>query len=92
MYDPPVLHDGGLGLDVGGDAAHVGHQVAGALLLLLLSVHNLSPAQGQGQQPQQEAVSTAHHSQHVDPADVTRAQQEVICLGYLWIIAMTQFS
>ena len=49
MYDPPVLHDGGLGLDVGGDAAHVGHQVAGGLLLLLLSVHDLSPAQGQGQ-------------------------------------------
>ena len=41
MYAPPVLHDGGLGLDVGGDAAHVGHQVAGALLLLLLSVHGL---------------------------------------------------
>ena len=80
---PPVLHDGGLGLDVRGDAAHVGHEVSGGLLLLLLGVHNLTPAQGQSQQPQQEAVGAAHHGQHVHPADVTRAQQEVISLRYL---------
>ena len=73
------MHDGGLGLDVGADAAHVGHEVAGAPLLLL-GVDDLAPAQGEGQQPQQEAVGAAHHGQHVHPADVTRAQQEVISL------------
>ena len=75
------MHDGGLGLDVGADVAHVGHEVAGALLLFL-GGDDLTPAQGEGQQPQQEAVGAAHHGQHVHPADVTRAQQEVICLGY----------
>ena len=75
------MYDGGLGLDVGADVAHVGHEVAGALLLLL-GGDDLTPAQGEGQQPQQEAVGAPHHSQHVHPADVTRAQQEVISLTY----------
>ena len=75
------MHDGGLGLDVGADVAHVGHEVARALLLLL-GGDDLAPAQGEGQQPQQEAVGAAHHSQHVHPADVTRAQQEIISLTY----------
>ena len=83
------MHDGGLGLDVGADAAHVGHEVAGPLLLLLLGVDDLAPAQGEGQQPQQEAVGAAHHGQHVHPADVTRAQQEVISLtSFLQVIKL----